>query len=170
MVIHQGDVFWLDAQEPRGSEPGYRRPFVVVQSNVFNRSSLSTVVACALTTNVRLAKMPGNVLLNKGEGGVPKPSVVNITQVWTVNKWECVEKLGTLSHGRMREILDGLNLHILYHCCPRYSGFCLMVNTVVISLMCLSNCLLSSLRDLLYSYEVIPTANAVGYDLSSLRD
>ncbi len=110
MVIHQGDVFWVNTPEPRGSEPGYRRPFIVVQSNAFNRSALNTVVACALTSNIRLAKMPGNVLLNKGEGGVPKSSVVNITQVWTVNKSECVEKIGTLSHVRMKEILDGLDL------------------------------------------------------------
>ncbi len=110
MVIKQGDLFWLDLDEPSGSEPGYRHPHVVIQNNVFNRSRINTVVVCALTSNLKRAKAPGNVLLDKGEGNLPKQSVVNISQLITVDKWMLDEKIGTLSPRRVRQILDGLNL------------------------------------------------------------
>ncbi len=110
MVVRQGDVFWVDLGEPRGSAPGYRHPFVVVQNDVFNASKVRTVVAVALTSNLARAAVPGNVRLNKGEAGLPKPSVVNVTQVMTFDKPDLKQKVGTLSHVRVREILDGLRL------------------------------------------------------------
>ena len=110
MVIQQGDVFWIDLEEPSGSGPGYRHPHVVVQNNVFNRSRIHTVVVCALTSNVKRATAPGNVLLEPGEAGLPKQSVVNVSQLFTVEKALLVEKIGTLSAKRVSEILDGIAL------------------------------------------------------------
>lgn len=109
-MINQGDIFWLDLGEPSGSAPGYRHPHVVVQNNLFNRSRINTVVVCALTSNLKRAQAPGNVLLSKGEANLPKPSVVNVSQIYTVDKRDLVEKIGTLSKDRVREILDGIRL------------------------------------------------------------
>jgi mRNA interferase MazF len=110
MVIAQGDVFWLDAGTPRGSGPGFRRPHVVVQNNVFNISRIQTTVLCALTSNLARAKAPGNLLLRKGEANLPRPSVVNVSQVVTVDKSILKEKIGTLSRQRILEIVAGLRL------------------------------------------------------------
>lgn len=110
MVIRQGDVFWVNLGTPRGSAPGYCHPHVVVQNNLFNASRISTVVVCALTSQVRYANAPGNVLLNRGEAKLPKASVVNVSQVFTVDKADLKEKIGTLSGQRIQEILDGMAL------------------------------------------------------------
>jgi mRNA interferase MazF len=112
MVIDQGDVYWVDLGEPAGSEPGYRHPHVVIQNNLFNRSRINTVVACALTSNLRRAEVPGNVLLEKGEANLPRQSVVNVSQIYTVNKRDLVEKMGSLSQRRVRQILAGVMLVI----------------------------------------------------------
>lgn len=100
----------MDLDEPSGSEPGYRHPHVVVQNNVFNQSRIRTVVVCPLTSNLKRADAPGNVLLNEGEGNLPKRSVVNVSQVFTVDKAQLSEYIGSLSPGRVREILDGILL------------------------------------------------------------
>ena len=109
-MINQGDVFWIDLGDPLGYEPAYRHPHVVVQNNVFNRSRINTVVVCALTSNLKRAAAPGNVLLEPGEANLPKQSVINISQVFTVDKAQLDEKIGTLANRRVREILDGINL------------------------------------------------------------
>ena len=110
MVINQGDLFWVDLGDPTGSEPGYHYPHVVIQNNVFNRSRINTVVVCALTSNLRRAKAPGNVLLQEGEASLPKQSVVNVSQIFTVDKRDLGEKIGLLSRQRVRQILDGIRL------------------------------------------------------------
>jgi len=110
MVINQGDIFWIDLGEPSRSEPGFRRPYVVIQNNVFNRSRIRTVVVCALTSNLKRAAAPGNVLLERGEANLPKQSVVNVSQIFTVDKSDLGEKVGTLSSQRVQEILDGIRL------------------------------------------------------------
>ncbi len=110
MVIRQGDVYWVDLGEPGGSEPGYRRPVVVIQNNVFNQSRLRTVVVCALTSNLKRAQAPGNVLLKAGEANLPRDSVVNVTQIFTLNKADLIEYLGTLPPRRVRQILEGVCL------------------------------------------------------------
>jgi mRNA interferase MazF len=115
MVINQGDLFWIELEPPSGSEPGYRHPHVVVQNNVFNRSRVHTVVVCALTSNLRRAAAPGNVLLHRGEANLPRPSVVNISQLFTVDKLDLTDKIGTLSPQRMREILDGIQFLLEPH-------------------------------------------------------
>jgi mRNA interferase MazF len=112
MVINQGDVFWVDLGEPAGSEPAYLHPHLVIQNNVFNRSRINTVVVVALTSNLQRAGFPGNVLLEKGEANLPKPSVVNITQIFTVDKGDLAEKIGSLSPERMARVLEGLELLI----------------------------------------------------------
>jgi mRNA interferase MazF len=112
VVIDQGDVFWVDLGDPAGPEPGYRHPHVVIQNNVFNRSRISTVVVCALTSNLRRAEAPGNVLLENGEADLPKQSVANVSQIFTVDKKDLGEKIGSLSRQRVREILDGIRLVI----------------------------------------------------------
>jgi mRNA interferase MazF len=110
MVISQGDIYWINLEEPVGSEPGFRHPHVVIQNNLFNRSRIDTVVVCLLTSNLRLAKAPGNVFLEKGEGNLAKQSVVNISQIYTVDKSDLVEWIGALSEKRVRQILDGVRL------------------------------------------------------------
>ena len=110
MVINQGDVYWIDLAEPDGSEPGHRRPLVVIQNNMFNHSRINTVVVCAITSNLKRAKSPGNVLLESGEANLPKQSVVNVTQILTVDKSTLVEWIGALSEKRVRQILDGVRL------------------------------------------------------------
>ena len=90
MVINQGDVYWLYLREPSGSEPGYKHPHMVVQNNLFNRSQIGTVLVCALTSNLKRANAPGNVLLAQGEANLPKPSVANVSQLLTVDKSQWV--------------------------------------------------------------------------------
>lgn len=110
MVINQGDIFWIELEEPARSEPGYRHPHVVVQNNLFNHSAIGTVVVCALTSNLKRGNAPGNVLLDKKETHLPKPSVVNVSQIFTVDKSQLSEYLTTLSAKRVREIANGLRL------------------------------------------------------------
>lgn len=110
MVIKQGDVYWVDLGDPTDSEPGYRHPHVVIQNNLLNHSRIRTVVVCALTSNLKRAAAPGNVLLESGEANLPKQSVVNVSQVFTVDKDQLDEYVGTLSAKRVREILDGIKL------------------------------------------------------------
>ena len=112
MVIRQGEVFWVDLGEPRGSAPAYRHPHVVVQNNLFNQSGINTSVVCAITSNLARASAPGNVLLRKGEAGLPRPSVVNVSQVFTVDKSELTERIGALSGKRVLEIIEGMKLVI----------------------------------------------------------
>ncbi|MBF0236684.1 MAG: type II toxin-antitoxin system PemK/MazF family toxin [SAR324 cluster bacterium] len=110
MVIRQGDIYWIDLGDPTGSEPAFRHPYLVIQNNVFNLSKIHTVVVCALTSNLNRAKSPGNVLLEKYEANLSKQSVVNISQLYTVNKTDLIEKIGNLSPKRMLEIIEGIKL------------------------------------------------------------
>lgn len=110
MVINQGDIYWIELDEPEGSEPGYKHPHVIVQNNLFNRSQIKTVLVCPLTTNLKRASAPGNVLLDKKESNLAKQSVVNVSQVFTVDKTQLDEYVGTLSTKRINEILNGIML------------------------------------------------------------
>jgi mRNA interferase MazF len=110
VVINQGDIFWIDLEEPTGSSPGYRHPHVVIQNNLFNRSRINTVLVCTLTSNLKRASAPGNVLLDSAEGNLPKQSVVLVSQVFTLDKSQLAEFVGTLSKKRVRQILEGLKL------------------------------------------------------------
>jgi mRNA interferase MazF len=110
MVIKQGEIYWINLSEPKGSEPGYIHPHIVIQNNLFNASRISTVAVCSLTSNLNRANAPGNVLLNKGEANLPQKSIVNISQIFTVNKTDLVEKIGQVSQKRMMEVFDGIKL------------------------------------------------------------
>ncbi|MDH5203323.1 MAG: type II toxin-antitoxin system PemK/MazF family toxin [Nitrospirota bacterium] len=112
MTINQGDIFWVDLGVPKGSGPGYRHPHVVIQNNIFNESKINTVVVCALTSNLKRAKAPGNVLIQKGEGNLKKDSIVNISQIITVDKSDIIERIGSLSPSRVKEIIEGVQLLI----------------------------------------------------------
>ena len=109
-MIHQGEVYWLDFGPMRGSAPAGRRPALIIQHNRFNRSGISTTVVAAVTTNLRLAAMPGNVRLRRGEAGLARTSVVNVSQIHTVDRNHLLERIGTLEAGRMSEVLQGLVL------------------------------------------------------------
>src|SRR5512145_1492511 len=108
MEIKQGDLYWVPLEEPNGSDPGYIHPHVVLQEDVFNRSRIKTVVVCALTTNLKRAKAPGNVLLEAGEANLPKQSVVVVSQVSTVEKTQLGEYIGSLTGQRIKQILAGM--------------------------------------------------------------
>jgi mRNA interferase MazF len=109
MVINQGDVYWVELGEPSGSEPGYTHPNVVIQNNLSNHSRIKTVIICGITSNLKYGQAPGNVLLEKSEANLPRASVVNVSQLLTVDKTQLGEYIGTLSRKRIYEILDGIN-------------------------------------------------------------
>ena len=110
MVILRGQIWWANLPEPSGSEPGYRRPVIIVQANDFNRSRIETVVAVGVTSNVLLAEAPGNVLLPRKESGLPRDSVANISQVITIDRSFLVERIRTLPSRILEEIDAGLRL------------------------------------------------------------
>ena len=110
MVIKRGEIWWASLDEPRGSEPGYRRPVVIVSSNEFNQSIINTVIVAIITSNVRLSEAPGNVLVTKRDSGLPKDSVVNISQILTLDKSFLSEKVGKLSNEKIHRLNEGLKL------------------------------------------------------------
>ena len=112
--VKQGEVYWINLPEPKKSEPGFRRPCVVVQNNTFNRSKIKTTVICILTTNLRLAQAPGNVALDEGEANLPRKSVVNVSQILTIDKSDLLprEKIGQLSASKISLVITGLKLVI----------------------------------------------------------
>ena len=107
-LIKRGQVWWVDFGEPRGSEPAYRHPALVLQRDEVNRSNLATVVVCVLTSNKRLARAPGNTLLPKRATGLARDSVANASQVATVNKQDLIELAGTVSGSLLRDVNEGL--------------------------------------------------------------
>jgi len=105
--LRQGEVWWIDDSEPPGSEPGYRRPWVVVQNNRTNATSIRTVLMCPLTTNLRLARAPGNVLLGDGEAGLPRESVVVVSGLSARDRQHLDQRIGELSRARLAQVLAG---------------------------------------------------------------
>lgn len=110
MVIERGEVWWASLPEPSGSEPGYRRPVLIVQADSFNRSRLQTAVAVILTSNLRLVEAPGNVLVPAQSSGLPRDSVANVSQVVTVDREYLTERAGRLRGRTMTAVEDGLRL------------------------------------------------------------
>jgi len=107
-AINRGDIFWIGPDDARGPVPSYSHPHVVVQDDVFNHSRITTVVVCALTSNLHRANEPGNVLLDAGEGNLPRQSVVVVSQISSVDKARLGERIGSLSDARVEQILAGL--------------------------------------------------------------
>jgi mRNA interferase MazF len=111
--MYRGEIWWANLPDPVGSEPGYRRPVLVVQDDTFTQSRINTVIVVIITSNIQLAEAPGNVLLPKGATGLPRDSVANVSQILTVDKTFLVECIGSLPNGLQEEIDDGLRA-ILY--------------------------------------------------------
>ena len=109
-MIAQGEVWWADLPEPSGSEPGFRRPVVIVQGDAFNRSRIETVVCVPLTSNLRWAEAPGNVLLEAKLTGLPKDSVGNVSQLVTLDKSSLTERVGKLSKAKLDLVLFGIDI------------------------------------------------------------
>jgi mRNA interferase MazF len=108
MKINQGDVYWVPLEGTDNRESGPIHPHVIVQENVLNHSRIKTVVVCALTSNLKRAKSPGNILLEAGEANLPRQSVVVVSKVSTVDKAQLVEYIGSLSEERIHQILSGM--------------------------------------------------------------
>ncbi|GMR18642.1 MAG: type II toxin-antitoxin system PemK/MazF family toxin [Gammaproteobacteria bacterium] len=109
-VVRRGEVWWASLPTPQGSSPGYRRPILIVQSDEFNRSRINTVVAVVITSKLILFDAPGNVRLPVRASGLKKISVVNVSQVITVDKSYLTERVGILKGNHMKEVDDGLRL------------------------------------------------------------
>jgi len=106
----RGEIWWAALPTPASSEPGYRRPILIIQSDSFNRSRIATIIGIAITSNLRLAEAPGNIRLTKRDSGLLKKSVVNVSQMLTVDKSFLIEKVGQLSAVKMQEIEEGIRL------------------------------------------------------------
>ncbi len=108
--MKRGEVWWADLPEPSASEPGFRRPVLILQSNDFNRSRISTVIAAAISSNLKLANAPGNVTLSKRSVNLGRESVVNISQIVTLDKSFLSERVGSLQPAKLREVEEGVRL------------------------------------------------------------
>lgn len=110
MEVARGEVWWVDLPDPVGSGPGGTRPVLVVQANAFNRSAIATVLVAAITSNLRLAEAPGNVPLSKGEAGLRKASVVNVSQLFTLDRSLLRSRAGRLRTTTLETVAHGLRL------------------------------------------------------------
>jgi len=108
--MQRGDIWWASLRPPTGSEPGYRRPVLIVQSDDFNKSRINTVVVAILTSNLRLQAAPGNVFLTKRNTRLAKDSVVNVSQVVILDKSFLTERISTISVDKISDVDDGLRL------------------------------------------------------------
>ncbi len=110
MVIRKGSVYWVNFSPAKGSEPMGKRPGLVIQNDLLNDSKLNTVIVIAITSTLKFGELPGNVRLHKGEANLPKPSVINMTQIKTVDKRSLTEIIGTLSKERLEQVYEGMKL------------------------------------------------------------
>ena len=106
----RGEIWWVALGIPFGSEPGFKRPVVIIQDKAFNRSNIQTVIVVSITTNLNLADAPGNVFLEKEESGLSKNGVVNVSQISTIDKRRLVDRVSILSQEAMSKIDFGLRL------------------------------------------------------------
>ena len=111
--MYRGEIWWANLPDPVGSEPGYRRPVLVIQDDVFNQSRINTVIVVIITSNTQLAEVPGNVLLPREVSGLPRDSVANISQIFTIDKMFLTERIGSLPDYLQEEIDEGLRM-VLY--------------------------------------------------------
>jgi mRNA interferase MazF len=108
--VRRGELWWAELPEPLASEPGYRRPVLIVQSDHFNRSRIHTVIAVVLTTNLRLAEAPGNVAVSKEDTALPADSVANVSQIITLDKTFLTERMSRVSDRIMISVEDGIRM------------------------------------------------------------
>lgn len=110
MTISRGDIWWADLSEPRGSEPGFRRPVIVIQGDSLNRSRIATVICIPLTSNLQWSDAPGNVFLSSTLTGLPKDSVANVSQIITIDRKSLTEPVGKLSGSKTELVLSGIDI------------------------------------------------------------
>jgi mRNA interferase MazF len=110
LVMKRGEIWWASLPDPRPAEPGYRRPVLIVQSDAFNQSAMRTVIVAVITSNLRLAAAPGNVMLRKRDSRLANDSVVNVLQLVTLGKNFLVDRVGRISPSRIREVDGRLRL------------------------------------------------------------
>jgi mRNA interferase MazF len=108
--MKRGEIWWASLPSPTGSGPGFRRPVVVIQSNPFNQSRIATVIVAVITSNLALADAPGNVRIGKAESGLTKPSVVNVSQLYTLDRELLTERVRALPSEAVRDLNDGLRV------------------------------------------------------------
>lgn len=108
--MRRGEVWWASLPNPVGSGPGMRRPVLVVQSNPFNESRIATVIVAAITSNLALADLPGNVRVGKSDSGLPRPSVINVSQLLTVDRALLTAKIKTLPASALQKVDEGMKL------------------------------------------------------------
>ena len=108
----RGEIWWVDLGIPFGSEPGFKRPVLIVQDDSFNESNINTVIVVSITSNLNLAEAPGNVLLSKKDSNLSKESVVNVSQIVTLDRERFLNKVGTLKSSKMVDVEKGLKLVI----------------------------------------------------------
>ncbi|MCW3987024.1 MAG: type II toxin-antitoxin system PemK/MazF family toxin [Candidatus Bathyarchaeota archaeon] len=106
----RGEIWWASLQQPKGSEPGYRRPVLIVQSDAFNRSNINTVICAVITSNLNLVKAPGNVRLSKKESNLPRESVINVSQIVTIDRSYITKCVGTVPKRILKQVEDGIKL------------------------------------------------------------
>jgi mRNA interferase MazF len=110
VVIRRGQIWWVDLGTPRGSSPGYKRPVAIIQTDTFNETEIGTIVVAVVTSNIKLAEMPGNVFVTARNSGLDRDSVVNVSQIFTIDKSDVLDQIGHLGKRDMKEIDDGLRL------------------------------------------------------------
>jgi len=108
--MQRGEIWWASMPAPRRSEPGYRRPVLIIQHDDFNRSRIATVITAVLTSNLRLQDAPGNVLLRSRDSGLPKDSVVNVSQLATLDKSILTERVAAIPTAKSKQIENGVRL------------------------------------------------------------
>jgi mRNA interferase MazF len=108
--MHRGDIWWADLPDPNSSSAGYRRPVVIVQADAFTTSRIATIVVAAITSNLRLATAPGNVFLAAGESGLPRDSVINVSQIITLDKTILDAYVGRITTKTLEQLDDGIRL------------------------------------------------------------
>jgi mRNA interferase MazF len=111
--VYRGEIWWASLPDPIGSEPGYRRPVLIVQDDIFTQSRINTVIVIIITSNIQLAEAPGNTLLQSKATGLPKDSVANVSQVFTVDKKFLIERIGMLPEYLQEKVDEGLRT-VLY--------------------------------------------------------
>ena len=106
----RGEIWWATLPTPRASEPGYKRPVLILQSDAFNNSNINTVICVIITSNIALARAPGNVMLSKKDSNLPKRSVINVSQIVTLDKSYLTECVGTISKNILNKVENGIKL------------------------------------------------------------
>lgn len=108
--MYRGEIWWANLPNPLGSEPGYRRPVVIIQDDTFTQSRLRTVIVAIITSNIELANAPGNVFLPGDATGLARDSVANVSQIFTLDKAFLTERIGSLPVSLQEEVDEGLRI------------------------------------------------------------